>query len=253
MGKRSLLVISLTLLATSAAIAGSTPDLHDAGDQHEGIGQGDTKPLQRGASYTASAFPVSVRVRPPDRLWGGVQFETGAYRFIQLNHLHASGTAPLHGVGYITLEAAKVATPSAATAIKRLRATPHIQAGPIKPTRLAGLAGQEFDATIVGSDLSGTCTGGVKCPAVVSFAPFLPNQHCGFCGDARFEPHRETLDVKAAGKGQLFRIIALNVRGKTVIVYIESIYAAQPEFPPAKLFPTFLPYAQQMLAAISFP
>ena len=223
MGIRSLLVVSLALVATTAATAGSTPDLYNGGDPHEGIGQGDTKPLQRGASYTASAFPVRVRVRPPDRLWGGVQYESGAYRFVQLNHRHVSGTAPLRGVGYITLEAAKVATPSAPAAIKRLRATPHVQAGAIKPTRVDGFAGQEFDATIVGSDLSGTCAGGVNCPAVVSLAPFLTNHHCGFCGDARFQPHRETHDVKAAGRGQLFRIITLNVHGKTVIVYIESI------------------------------
>jgi len=94
--------------------------------------------------------------------------------------------------------------------------------------------------------------GGNTCPAIVSFAPFLTNHHCGFCGDVRFHPHRETLDVKAAGKGQLFRIIVLSVRSKTVIIYVESNYADQKNFPPAKIFPTFLPYARKMLAAISF-
>jgi hypothetical protein len=250
-GKRCALVLLFVLVA-GAASAASTPDLYNGGDPHEGIGQGDTKDLARGVTYAASAFPLRVRVRPPDGLWGGVQYESGPYRFIQLNHLHASGAPVLHGVGYVTLEAAKNATPSAAAAIKRLRSTPHIQAGPIKPTHIAGFAGQEFDATIVGSDLSGTCPGGGKCPAVVSFAPFLTNHHCGFCGDAKFQP-REAHDVKAAGKGERFRIIAFEARGKTVIVYIESIYADQPKFPPAKLFPTFLPYAQKMLANVTFP
>jgi hypothetical protein len=85
----------------------------------------------------------------------------------------------------------------------------------------------------------------------VSFAPFRTNHHCGFCGDARFHP-RETLDVKAALTGQLFRVIVLSAHRKVVVIYFESIFADQPKFPPAKLFPTFLPYAQKMLASVSF-
>jgi hypothetical protein len=65
--------------------------------------------------------------------------------------------------------------------------------------------------------------------------------------------HGETKDVKFAGKGQLFRIIVIDVRGKTVVIYVESGYADQPRFPPAKTFPTFSPYAQQMLASLRFP
>jgi hypothetical protein len=84
----------------------------------------------------------------------------------------------------------------------------------------------------------------------ISLAPFTTNHHCGFCEETM---HGETLDVKYAGDGSLFRIIALGVRGKTVVIYIESDYANQPRFPPTKTFPTFLRYAQKMLATLTFP
>lgn len=249
--RHSAVVALVAFLAAGMASAAGTPDLNNAGDPHEGIGQSDTKPLQHGTSYAASRFAVSVKVRPPDTLWGGDQLESGNYRFIQLNHLHVPDTSPLTGDGYITLESAKVATPSVANTLANLRATPHVSFGPTKTTRVGRLRGSMFDATITGSDLSGTCPGGHPCPAVVSFAPFLPNHHCGFCGDAKIDPH-ETLDVKAAIKGQLFRIIVLSAHGKTVVIYVESTFPEQKKFPPTKIYPTFLPYAEKMLAAVSF-
>jgi hypothetical protein len=68
--------------------------------------------------------------------------------------------------------------------------------------------------------------------------------------------HGETQDVKFAGEGQVFRVFVLNARGKVVVVYVESLFAgttaqARKKFPTSKLFPTFLPYAQKMLASIS--
>jgi hypothetical protein len=162
------------------------------------------------------------------------------------------GTPALTGVGYITLESATAATPSAAKTLANLRATPHMKVGPTRAITVAGLRGKVFDATVTGSDLSGTCPGGGACPKVVSLAPFLKNHHCGYCGDSQFQP-RETHDVKAALKGQLFRIIVLRARGRTVVIYIESIYAVQKKHPPAKQFPTFVPYAQKMLAHITLP
>jgi hypothetical protein len=58
--------------------------------------------------------------------------------------------------------------------------------------------------------------------------------------------------VKVAQPGQRFRIFVLRVHGKTVVIYVESIYADQKKYPPSKMFPTFLPYAQKKLAHISF-
>jgi hypothetical protein len=184
---------------------------------------------------------MATLLRPPDDRWGGVQFESGRFRFIQLHHLRV-GSAPLHGSGYITIEAAKGPTASAAKTIERLRATPNIQAGPLKSASIAGFAGKAFDATIVGSDRPK--------PLGISLAPFTTNRHCGFCTKTM---HGETQDVKFAGKGQLFRIIVVAIQGKTVVIYVESGFADQPRFPPAKMFPTFLPYAKQMLSTLTFP
>ena len=246
------LVVLLAAIGSAAIASAAGPiDLHDGGDLHEGISQTDPgTQLQSGSTYRASRFPVAVSIRAPDAFWGGVQHESGNYRFVQLAHQHRAGAPPLSGVGYITLESATVATPSAAKTLANLRATPHMSFGPTKAVTVAGLHGKMFDATVTGSDLSGTCPGGGACPKVVSFAPFLANGHCGFCGDAKFEP-RETHDVKAALEGQLFRVIVLTAHRKVLVIYIESIYAIQKKFPPAKLFPTFLPYAQKMLAGIS--
>jgi hypothetical protein len=236
------------LVALGVATASGPIDLHNGRDIHEGIGQGDTKPLQHGVSYQASAFPLTLRLRPPAGDWEGVQFESGRFRFVQLHHLR-TGNVPLHGVGYITIEAAAGSTPSAAATIRRLHATPHIDASSIRATRVARFAGQTFDATIVGTDRAPVCRT-VRCARGVSFAPFTPNQHCGFCNHTM---KGETQDVKFGGTGQSFRIIVISVRGKTVVIYLESIFAAQPKFPPAKIFPTFLPFAERMLSTLEFP
>ncbi len=234
--------------AAGAAGAVGSLDLHNAGDLHEGMGQSDTKDLLKGVTYTASAFALAVKIHPPDALWGGVQHETRGYRWVQLSHHHVPNTAPLTGGGYITLESATVATPSAARTLANLRATPHVHVGPTKAVSVAGVQGQMFDATIAGSDNSPYCHTH-HCAAGVSLAPFTKNLHCGFCTNTM---HGETQDVKFAGKGQIFRIIVLNVHGKVAVIYIESNFADQKRFPPANIFPTFLPYAKEMLANITF-
>jgi hypothetical protein len=99
-----------------------------------------------------------------------------------------------------------------------------------------------FNATVTGDD--GPGTGGL------SINPFTVNNHCGFC---RGTYHGETKDVKVGRPGQLFRIFVLRTQGKTVVIYVESNYADQKKFPPTKIYPTFLPYAQKMLAHTSFP
>src|SRR5579862_528827 len=248
---RCLVVLGLAAFASDGMATAAGPiNIGDGGDQHEGVGQSDplTK-LQPGSFYTASKFPVGLKIRPPDALWGAVQHESGSYSFVQLAHAHRAGTPPLSGVGYITLESATVATPSAARALANLRATPHMKIGPTRAVTVAGVHGQMFDATITGVDVTKYCKANKSlCSNGLSLEPFLPNHHCGFCETTM---HHETQDVKFAGVGQLFRMIVLTAHGKVVVIYIESIYAIQKKFPPAKLFPTFLPYAQKMLAGIS--
>jgi hypothetical protein len=242
---KALLTVILVLAGAAAANAAGPVDIYNGGDLHESIGQADGKNLQRGVTYTASTFPIAIRVRTPDALWGGAQFQSGRFRFLQLTHLRA-GSRPLHGVGYITLESAKGSTPSAATAIKQLHATPLIKAGPIRPIHVAGFTGRQFDATVVGIDRTRYSPSGA---GGISLTPFMTNRHCGFCTKTM---QGETQDAKFAGEGQLFRIIALDVRGKTVVIYLESTYAIQPKYPPTQTYPTFLPYAQQMLSKTRF-
>lgn len=242
------------LAACTLAVASGPADIFNAGDQHEGVWQPDGKSLTRGATYAATTFPIPLRVRPPDALWNAVQLQSHRYRFVQFGHLK-SGNVPFHGAGRLTLETSSGRTPSVAATIQHLHATPALKAGPVRATQVAGFSGEEFDATVVGNDLSHlkSCYGNQKCPAAVSLAPFLTNHHCGFCGDVKLHP-TETQDVKVATTGQLFRFITIGVRGMTVVLYLESTAIDQPKkYPPAQSFSSFLPYAKQMLAALRFP
>jgi hypothetical protein len=241
-----LAIVSAALTTSALAIAAVPVDLFNGGDTHESVGQVDTKDLQRGVTYRASAFPLALRLRPPDGRWGGVQVESGRFRFVQLGH-QRTGTVPRHGVGVITIESAKGATPSVDRTVEQLHGTPKLEAGPITTARVAGFAGKTFDATITGIDP------GHYDPAAqkgISLVPFTTNHHCGYCTGTM---HGETQDAKYAAKDQLFRIIVIDVRGKTVVIYLESTYHDQPKFLPQQTFPTFLPYARQMLASLRFP
>ena len=62
-------------------------------------------------------------------------------------------------------------------------------------------------------------------------------------GNGEFQDHRSTAPV-GGHRGRTAR--------PTVVIYIESIYDVQKKHPAAQVFPTFLPYAQKMLAHISF-
>ena len=261
-GLSSSLVLLLamgTVLAASALAAGSgTADIYDYGDNHASVGQSPSNPgpqgdhphLRQGVTYGASAFPQPIALRSPDALWGGAQFESRRFRFVQLFHNHRAGDTPFKGVGLITLESATGATPSVAVTVQHLRATPNIDAGPTTATRIAGFSAQQFDITIVGTDNPPACRN-IRCPKGVSLVPFTANHHCGYCTQTM---HGETLDAKYAAQGQLFRIIVFGVRGKTVVIYLEPLYNPNKgRFTYANTFPTFLPYAQKMLAALRFP
>ena len=234
--------LALVMISVGIASAASSINLGNGGDLHEGVGQADFKTmLTRGSVYTANKFPVALKIHTPTPQWGGVQLESGKYRFIQLGHLRPPGTPPLTGVGYITLESATIATPSVSKTLAKLRATPKMKISPTKATRIAGLQASMFTATVTATD--GPGTGGL------SIAPFTVNRHCGFCQKTL---HGETKDLKVGQPGQLFRIIVLRTHGRTVVIYVESAYGAPKKHTIAEMFKTFLPYAQKMLAHISF-
>lgn len=249
LGLIGFVVACCSLTASTVAVAGGAISLYLGTYEHQSIGQGgDTKALLRGSLYQANEFPLALRVRATDVHWRGVQYKSGTFRFVQLSHLR-TGIVGVDGVGYITIEAGTGSTPSATTALRNLRATPHVDQGTAKPIRVAGFAGKAFDASIVGTDIPPICKT-MRCARGVSFAPFTTNHHCGFCTSTM---HGQTQDAKFAGTGQLFRIIVIDVRGKAVVVYLESTFANQSKFPPRTTFPTFLPHAQRMLANLAFP
>ena len=230
---------ALSLIVLSAAAAGGPADLLNSGDPHESLGQADGKDLTRGVTYAASTFALPVRFRPPDGRWIGVQQQSRQFRFVQLGHLH-TGNVPVHGRGTITLEASTDATPSVAKTIRRLHATPNMRVSAIKPVRIAGFSGLAFNGTITGTDPGNRG---------ISLTPFTTPHHCGYC---EVTLNHEGLDNRFAGKGQLLRIMAIDVRGKTVVVFLESDFP-QPGFPAEKTFPTFVPYAEKLLATLQFP
>lgn len=236
-------ITSSALVALAVASASGPVDISDGGDLHESVGQADEKTkLSRGVQYEASKFPLAVRVRPADDLWGGVQLHSGKFKFVQLHHLRA-GNVPLHGWGYITLEASTGRTGSVAATIRQLHSTPNLNVSPIKPVRVAGFSGKRFDATVAGTESGDTG---------VALTPFTAPRRCGFCTKTM---HGETLDNKFAGKGQLFRIMVIGVRGKTVVIYLESSFdiSSNGSHTPTETFPTFLPYAQKLLSTLAFP
>jgi hypothetical protein len=239
------LAVAFAALTVSVVATASAPaDLLNGGDLHESVWQADTKDLAPGVTYTASTFPLALRLRSPDARWEGVQLQSGTYRFVQFNHLR--GKVPVRGTGYVTLEARAGRTGSVAATVQKLHATPLIKAGPVTSVRVAGFRGKSFDATITGEDPGHYDP---NAPHGISLAPFTTNRHCGWCSSTM---QGETQDVKFAQKDELFRIMVIGVRGKTVVIYLESA-GRGPNSPSARVFPTFLPYAKKLLASMRFP
>jgi hypothetical protein len=89
--------------------------------------------------------------------------------------------------------------------------------------RLAGFSGIQFDGKVTGQGHA--------------FIPFSPRLHV-----AAFYPDTYFLDG-----GELFHFDVLNVRGKAVVVLLESAAL------PADQFPAFLTSAQAILGSLSFP
>ena len=135
-----------------------------------------------------------------------------------------SGASPPRGS--VVISTSYGSTPSAATAVNRLRTgLPRNEATyrPTTRTRLAGFYGYEFDGQIVGQRHI--------------FLPFTPPGGAAGGGPDAIEFEH----------GWVFRIIILNVRGKTVVVYIANVAL------PANQFPAFLTKANRILRTLAFP
>jgi len=216
----------------AVATASTPPDLF----QSYFISQdGRSVPLRSGVAYRASLFPLPIRVTATGQGWRGAQWKSGSeyfrgggppnYGWVHLARGPATGTPR----GLISIMTAYAHTPSAAAVANVLRTRGHgATYEATSPVSIAGFSGVQFDGRITGAknvDHIGHY-----------FIPFSPSSHA-----AKYYPDEYPV------YGDVFRVIVLDVRGKTVVVYIENV-ALSPQ-----QFPAFLSKAQQLLGLLRFP
>jgi hypothetical protein len=209
--------VGLTCGAAAAAAAGPT--------ELAAIPNNDVNPPALKASVTLQArlFPVALRVTPPDATWFGAQGKTVTVKrgsFAWVEFLQSPPGRPLGAISMIT---SYDATPSVGTTVARLRAGSGATFEATSPVRLAGFAGSQFDGQVVAKSHD--------------FVPFSPPTHA-----ARYRP-----DAIRFYQGEVFRIIVLDVRGKTVALLLENAAL------PADQFPAFLGSAGRLLGSLRFP
>lgn len=184
--------------------------------------------LKAGVTYQANrSFPtVPLRFTTPDGSWSGSQWKTTSWKkkppfFGWVGIGQGPNSAPL---GEISIVTSQQRTRSASSIVNWLRTRGSgAEYGPVSPVKLAGYAGREFDATIVGKEH-------------VFLAFSHPTGSSQPYGDSFF------LD-----KGSLVRIIVLNIRGHAVVIYIEKAALT------ADQFPAFLTRADAILKTLKFP
>ncbi len=185
-------------------------------------------PMKAGATYQASLFPIALRITPHSAWWGNQYRTTGRGK-----PLFGWAQFARPGVkGAISLMTAYGPTPSVAATIARLQAGGSHPPGPTgggtefgaaSPVTIAGYTGEQFDGDVWGIY-------GHK------WVPFTPKTHGATPADAW-----------ASHQGEAFRIIALDVKGKTMVIFLESAEL------PAAQFPAFLAPAARLLESLRFP
>lgn len=228
--RRAIVLISLSIFCGSAAASGGAPPLPTSNLFSP---TGVARPLRAGVKYQANrSFPIALRITPPDGSWSGAQWKTSAhgehstkppfFGWADVEQGVPQKGAPPHGA--ITITTSFTRTRPAAAVAKYLRTRGHgVLYQPATPVRIAGFSGTQFDGTIEGREHA--------------FIPFTPQSaNARFYGDAFY-----------VGKGTLFRIIVLQVRAKTVVVYFDSAALAPAEFP------AFITKAMTILNTLRFP
>jgi hypothetical protein len=231
--KRFLLTALIFGGCLAASAAGSTPP--DLNQSYLFTSAGHLTLLHAGTTYQASLFPISLRVGVPTPGWSGVQWKSGSDYFRgggppNYGWVHfARGSTSGIPQGLISIMTAYTRTPSVALTVNVLRTRGHSATyEPTSPVTLAGFSGIQFDGRITGAknvDHTGHY-----------FIPFSPASHA-----AKYYPDEYPV------YGDVFRVLVLDVRGKTVVVYIENVAL------PPQQFPAFLTKAEQILHALRFP
>jgi hypothetical protein len=195
-------------VAWSHAAAGREPPTSPSWEQ------GNFAHLAPGTVYRAGLVSPTPTVTPADAGWSGTQLltrQSGKVRYESMVFIGHQGEIDLTSGPAMTL------SPSAALAAPRTRAAtwhfaPYDPPGPVKRWPIAGRQALSFDAT---TPPPGGWT------LVGSNPPELRVEH-----------------------DRSFRMAALSVRGKTVVIVIQ---AAAPDFA------AFLPIAERLLASLRFP
>jgi hypothetical protein len=219
----SALIVALAVPALAASPR-ELPTLAERSARNDVTPHGDGPQPLRSATYTAKVFPIALGVSVPAGWRGGQgqsrQFKktTPAFGWIVLSQ----GTAS-KAQGAITIVTEYGRTPSVAAVVAKLRSGHGAKYGPTTPVKIGGFSGKQFDGNVDGQ-------GHV-------FIPFSSRLHV-----ATFYA-----DAFAFDRGEVFRILTLDVRGKTVVVFLESAAL------PADQFPAFLTSASQILGSLRFP
>ncbi|HZQ64941.1 MAG TPA: hypothetical protein VFA66_06920 [Gaiellaceae bacterium] len=191
--------------------------------------EGKLQRLTAGAVYTSSELPVAMRITPPDASWTGAQWKsarldrgTGGPPYFGFAAFGVGrNTASTVPHGLVVVETAYDRTPSVSATVAGLRSRGRWATyRASSPVTLAGLHGVELDGEIAPGH-------------VHVFQPFTGAGHF--------------VDAVYADGSELFRVVVLDVRGKTVVVYLDGVGLTADEFP------AFLERAGRLLQSLRFP
>jgi hypothetical protein len=211
-------------IRSSATVPARTRPVTKAAPRPEKRAIHPQRPIMAGVTYEASSFPLAFRITPPDDTWAGAQWQTRshgrpAFGWVSVGRLHAGNPR-----GLIAIEAAFGRTPSVPAVLARLRsAGAGVTYGKTTHATIAGYPGWQIEGKVFGS------FGHV-------FVPFSPRT-------AGVSPP----DSYKLDRGERFRIIVLDVRGESVVLFLTSFGL------PAKEFPALLIAADQILGSLEFP
>lgn len=233
------LLTLVVLTVAAAAFAASPPDLV----QGYLFAKGKLAPLHANVTYQASKLPIPFRVTLPSAGWGGTQWKANDWApdEIAKRHLHCPlvckppyfgwaviGQPPQRaGVphGIVLVLAGYSHTPGVAATVTSLLTRGHgFTTAATSRVKVGGFRGVQFDGQIVAAEHT--------------FIPFSPRTHA-----AKSFPD----GIAEHGAGHGFRFVVLDVRGKTVVIFIGT------EALDSTRFAAFLDDAMTVVGSFRFP
>jgi hypothetical protein len=243
---KRLLFVGLAAGCIAAAAAAAGPP--DIPQSYLFSPAGKLTPLHPGTAYQASQFPVPLRVNAPEGGWGGAQWKANQFSPEAIRHQHLTcgsnpkvcappyygwvtiGTNPSTSPprGLVVILSSFSPTPSVATTAARLCRTRSVACQSPSPVTIAGFHGLQLDGE------TRSARGNILIPFT---DPSL------YAGKALGDGSGDAIWVDGAHP---FRATVLDVRGKTVVVFVGS-----PVLSPDQ-FAAFLPKADRLLGSLRF-